>query len=67
LDICFWTGVWDFSGFVNENLTFSLELNGVFGPDAVDGVCGAKTNNQSLIIINYQISIYLMLWYYFYL
>jgi len=25
-------------GFVNENLIFSLELNGVFGAEAVDGV-----------------------------
>ncbi len=59
LDVCFCICGWDFSEFVNENFIFSLELNGVFGPDPVDGVCGAK-NNQSLIIINHQISIYLM-------
>lgn len=48
-DVCFWICGWDFSGFVNENLTFSLELNGVLGPDPVEGVCGAKNNQSSII------------------
>lgn len=48
LESCFSVCGRDLSaGLVNENLIFSLELNGVFGPDtgAVAGVCGT-TNQQ---------------------
>jgi hypothetical protein len=37
-DVCFCNCGCEFSEFVNENLIFSFELNGVFGPDVVDGV-----------------------------
>lgn len=43
VDVCFWScGLSVLLLFINENLIFSLELNGVFGADVVDGVCGAK-------------------------
>ncbi len=46
VEICFCNCGWDFSAFVNENLRFSLALNGVFGAGAVGGVWGAKEKNK---------------------
>jgi hypothetical protein len=38
VEVCFCTNGCDLSVFPNENLRFSLELNGVFDAGAVDGV-----------------------------
>ncbi len=64
VDVCFCNCGWDLPKLVNGNLIFSLELNGVFGAEAVDGVWGAK-NNQSPMIKYNQLLIYLMFLYHF--
>ncbi len=46
VEVCFCNWDWDFSRFVNENLIFSLELNGNFDAGAVDSIWGAKTKNK---------------------